>query len=112
MSNYSNRIPPIKIELSKEGFNNFIQFLTELTNSEDQEVKEITTKIKDKLLKYSVPQVAEDGTKKVSIRFYMSESSEIINQFINTLKMYSEVDYYSVLEKVRESYKNSNNSGV
>ena len=107
MSNYSNRIPPIKLVLSKDNFNSFINFLSKIEKDEDKNTSGDAKLIKDKLLKYSIPKKDENGNSIVDIRFYINESSIVINQFIKTLEMFNEVDYYSVLEKVREKYKDS-----
>ena len=95
MSNYSNRIPPIKLVLSKDNFNSFINFLSKIEKDEDKNTSGDAKLIKDKLLKYSIPKKDENG------------NSIVDNQFIQTLEMFNEVDYYSVLEKVREKYKDS-----
>lgn len=108
MSNYSNRIPPVKLVLSKDNFNSFMNFLSEIEKSEDKNISDDAKLIKKKLLKYSIPKIDEKGNSIVDIRFYVNESSIVINQFIQTLEMFNEVDYYSVLEKVREQYKDSN----
>ena len=107
MSNYSNRIPPVKVILSKDNFNSFINFLSKIEKDEDKNTSGDAKLIKDKLLKYSIPKKDENGNLIVDIRFYINESSIVINQFIQTLEMFNEVDYYSVLEKVREKYKDS-----
>ena len=75
---YQKRIPPVKVELSIEKFNLLVEMLTRYTEMSDERVAQLATKMKDKLLRYSIPRTEEEQETKVDIRFYPNEASEII----------------------------------
>lgn len=105
---YQNRTPAIKITIGIAMFNSLLETLN--TESaliqEDEKVINMATKLKEKLLKYSVPRKFEDGIVMVDIRFFPNEASFLLERLItsNVLTDIS-VDYYSVLLKIRESRK-------
>ena len=59
---YQKRIPPVKVELSIEKFNLLVEMLTRYTQMSDERVAQLATKMKDKLLRYSIPRT-EEGTR-------------------------------------------------
>jgi len=61
--------------------------------------------IKEKLLKFSVPYTDDkDKLEMVRLRFYPNEASEMLWQLaLGYTNLKPEVDYYSVLLKVRKS---------
>ena len=80
---YQKRIPPVKVELSIEKFNLLVEMLTRYTQMSDERVAQLATKMKDKLLRYSIPRTEEEQETKVDIRFYPNEASEIIYMLIH-----------------------------
>ena len=106
------RIPPVKVDLSIGKFNYLIEMLTRYTTSNNEKISETATKLKEKLLRYSIPRVTEEQETFVDIRFYPNEASEIIYMLlVNTEDIEIETNYYEVLVNARESLKqdNSNN---
>ena len=67
-----------------------------------------SSKMKDKLLRYSVPIAEEDGTTIVDIRFY---NNEIVDLFMILFYEIGNIpintNYYEVLLSVREKIKKS-----
>lgn len=103
---YQKRIPPIKVELSIEKFNYLIEMLTRYEQEENERIKSLATKLKDKLLRYSIPRKDEEQEIFIDIRFYPNEASEIIYMLIvNSENLPVETNYYEVLLKVREAKK-------
>lgn len=109
MSGFSSRIPPVKVIVDKELYNKLVYSLT-MDEETGGEVNEKIKKLKDKLLTYSVPHIDEDGTIEVDVRFYVNEAEIIIKELLMILEdnIQCDVDYYSVLEKVRSSRQNNN----
>ena len=105
---YSKRIPPIKIKLNVDEYNKLLEILENMIDSDNGNYSNKSSKMKDKLLRYSVPITEEDGTTIVDMRFYNNEIVdlfmilfyEIGNISINT-------NYYEVLLSVREKIKKS-----
>ena len=56
---YQKRIPPVKVELSIEKFNLLVEMLTRYTQMSNERVAQLATKMKDKLLRYSIPRSEE-----------------------------------------------------
>ena len=52
---YSKRIPPIKIKLNINEFNKLNEILENITNSDNEFYSKKSVKLKEKLLRYSVP---------------------------------------------------------
>ena len=57
---YQKRIPPVKVELSIEKFNLLVEMLTRYTQMSNERVAQLATKMKDKLLRYSIPRTEEE----------------------------------------------------
>ena len=105
---YQKRIPPVKVELSIEKFNLLVEMLTQMS---DERVAQLATKMKDKLLRYSIPRTEEEQETKVDIRFYPNEASEIIYMLIyNVEDLEISTNYFEVLQKVREAKKQEMNN--
>lgn len=103
---YSSRIPPIKVKLSTSDFNSLVEILNIQTESEIEEISIKSSKIKDKILKYSVPLENEDGII-VDIRFYPNEIVDVFYIIFNGIKddVTVETDYFEILKKGREDLK-------
>lgn len=103
---YQKRIPPVKVELTIEKFNYLIEMLTRYTSDENERIKTLSTKLKEKLLRYSIPRATEEHETFIDIRFYPNEASDIIYMLIvNAEEIPVETNYYEVLLKVREAKK-------
>ena len=75
---YQRRIPPVKVELTIGKFNYLIEMLTRYLNDENERIKNLSTKLKEKLLRYSIPRETEENETFIDVRFYPNEASEII----------------------------------
>lgn len=104
---YSKRIPPIKIKLNVDEFNKLVEVLNNMIDYEDERIAQKSSKMKDKLLRYSVPITEEDGTEMVDMRFYNNEITDLFYVlFYGIENMISiETNYYDVLVRVREKIK-------
>ena len=108
---YQKRIPPIKVELTIEKFNYLIEILTRYSNDENESIKTLSTKLKEKLLRYSIPREMEENEAFVDIRFYPNEASDIIYMLIvNAEEIPVETNYYEVLLNVRKNKKEEHQS--
>ena len=103
---YQRRIPPVKVELTIGKFNYLIEMLTRYLNDENERIKNLSTKLKEKLLRYSIPRETEENETFIDVRFYPNEASEIIYMLIvNAEEIPVDTNYYEVLLKVREAKK-------
>ena len=104
---YSKRIPPIKIKLKVDEFNKLVEVLNNMIDYENERIAQKSSKMKDKLLRYSVPITEEDGTEMVDMRFYNNEITDLFYVlFYGIENMISiETNYYDVLVRVREKIK-------
>lgn len=104
---YSKRIPPIKIKLNVDEFNKLVEVLNNMIDYENERIAQKSSKMKDKLLRYSVPLTEEDGTEMVDMRFYNNEITDLFYVlFYGIENMISiETNYYDVLVRVREKIK-------
>ena len=102
---HQSRVPSTKLTLDKDGFNQLVSILEHNINSkiEDNNFSKIAEKLKDKLLKYSVPRTNENNEEYVDVRFFPSESSEIIWQLLVHIPKINIVnDYYLSLIENRK----------
>lgn len=92
---YKKRIPPIKLELTIDMFNNVLSILDNSNN--------VGENLKEKILKYSIPNV-EGSKTSVVIRLFLSEASQLMFLLINNLKSEGKnfYDYYDLLTKNRQ----------
>lgn len=104
---YSKRIPPIKIKLKVDEFNKLVEVLNNMIDYENERIAQKSSKMKDKLLRYSVPITEEDGTEMVDMRFYNNEIIDLFYiLFYGIEDMISiETNYFDVLVRVREKIK-------
>lgn len=100
---YQKRIPPIKVDLSIEKFNYLIEILTRYTTTDNELMKKLATKLKEKLLKYSISRTNDEQEKFIDVRFYPNEASEIIYMLVANIEdIQVENNYYETLLKSRE----------
>ena len=104
---YSKRIPPIKIKLNINEFNKLNEILENLKNSDNELYSKKSSKLKEKLLRYSVPIINENEETKVYIRLYNNEIVDLFYiLFYGIEDMISvETNYFDVLMQVREKIK-------
>lgn len=104
---YSKRIPPIKIKVDIRSFNFLVEILSIHAEREDEVLAKKSSKMKDKLLRYSVPFETEEKGTLIDIRFYPNEAEDLIYILFNSIDEFEvNTNYYEVLLKVRESLKN------
>ena len=104
---YSKRIPPIKVKLNVDEFNKLVEILNNMIDFEDEKISQKSSKIKDKLLRYSVPIKEDDGTEMVDMRFYNNEITDLFYILFYGVEdiITIETNYYDVLIRVREKLK-------
>lgn len=104
MSGYPNRVPPIKLMLDKDYYNNLIQVLVNNEKCSDEIIRNEATKLKKKLLTYSVPRENE-GIIEIDARFYNNEASQLFYQFMYFNKDFIDVkdDYLNILKETRSN---------
>ncbi len=104
---YSKRIPPIKLKLSIDNFNKLVDMLNNMTEYTDENIANKSSKLKDKLLRYSVPLTSDDGENIIDIRCYQNEIVDLFYILFYGIGdgMTVETNYYEVLVKVRENIK-------
>ena len=104
---YSKRIPPIKVKLNVNEFNKLVEILNNMIDFEDEKISQKSSKIKDKLLRYSVPIKENDGTEMVDMRFYNNEITDLFYILFYGVEdiITIETNYYDVLIRVREKLK-------
>lgn len=99
---YSKRIPPLKVELTTSRFNCLVEFLE---NIDDEEKRETAIKLKEKLLKYSIPVITESDTL-VAVRFFNQEIVQLSHLLIDNVINNDEVtNYYEILIENRKKVK-------
>lgn len=93
------RTPGIKLTLDKALFNKLIYALDFNINLNvaEENLSVIATKLKDKLLKYSVPRLSADNVEFVDVRFFQSEAADMIWQLLLLSEKNNGEDYYSFL---------------
>ena len=89
---FQTKKPPIRIMVDIDTFNNLVELVSIVVQEGDERNSKYAEKMKDKLLKYSIPRVDENGETNIDI-------------LMATLDLKPETDYYEVLKKVRESFK-------
>ncbi len=104
---YSKRIPPIKVKLNVNEFNKLVEILNNMIDFENEKISQKSSKIKDKLLRYSVPIKEDDGTEMVDMRFYNNEITDLFYILFYGVEdiITIETNYYDVLIRVREKLK-------
>lgn len=104
MSGYLNKIPPISLVFDIDYYNMLIQVLTNNEKLGDENIKLRATKLREKLLTYSVPRKIEDNIE-IDVRLYNNEASQIIYQlmFFFEKDINIEDDFYGALKTIREN---------
>ena len=106
---YSTKIPSIKVKASIDKFNRLVEILNIQSVNSDDYISNKSTKLKNKLLKFSVPKEDDEG-KFVDIRFYQNEVLDMFKILFDGIKdeVGYETDYYQILLEAR-SQLNKNN---
>ncbi len=98
---WENRTPSVKLILGKNLFNKLLGVLefNENLKIEDENFSEIASKLKNKILTYSVPKEKdEEGIEYVDIRFFTKEASDMIWQLLSLVDRVNEdKDYHAIL---------------
>lgn len=102
---YQTRKPPIRIVVNISQFNKLVELVSRYSKVDDERTSKYAEKMKEKLLRYSVPHTEEDGTETIDIRFFNNEAQDVIYYLMNSLNIEVETNYYEVLLKVREQNK-------
>ena len=104
---YEKKSPSIKLLIGRELFDKLVGLLETNMNLEieDEKFSKIAEKLKNKLLKYSIPKI-ENDMEYVDIRFFPSEASDVIWQLLAVIKTNVDKDYYSTLIDNRKQLKN------
>lgn len=110
---YVKRVPPIKLVLTIKEFNILVGALTKNIDEIDNEtIKEFALLTKEKLLKYSISHELDEDNIEIDTRLYLNEAADIISQLLIYIgKRSNEINYYQVLLKVQESFKNQDYKG-
>ncbi len=104
---WQEREPSVKINMDKTVFNVLVDILNYNSQIELPEsgFADDAKRLKEKLLRYSVPKIEEDR-EYVDVRFFPREASDIIWQLLIMNKPKEDTeDYYSILLKNREERK-------
>ena len=102
---YSTKIPSIKVKESIDKFNRLVEILNIQSVNNDEYISNKSTKLKNKLLKFSVPKEDDEG-KFVDIRFYQNEILDIFKIVFDVIKdeIAPEEDYYQILLEARSKF--------
>lgn len=105
---YSTRKPSVQLTIDTDFFNKLVSILNfnNATNIDDENFSAVAEKLKNKLLRYSVPRVNDEGKKFVDVRFFPNEAGDMIWQLLawgNDINI--EEDYFSILKQNREDKK-------
>lgn len=103
---FQTRKPPVRIMVDIERFNSLVELVSIVAERGEERKSQYAQKMKDKLLRYSIPRTDENGETTIDIRFFNNEAQDLISFLVATLDIRTETNYYEVLTKVRESYKN------
>lgn len=102
---YSTKIPSIKVKASIDKFNRLVEILNIQSVNNDEHISNKSAKLKNKLLKFSVPKEDDEG-KFVDIRFYQNEILDIFKIVFDVIKdeIDPEEDYYQILLEARSQF--------
>ena len=105
---YSTRKPSVQLTIDTDFFNKLVSILNfnNATNIDDENFSAVAEKLKNKLLRYSVPRVNDEGKEFVDVRFFPNEAGDMIWQLLawgNDINI--EEDYFSILKQSREDKK-------
>lgn len=106
---YSSKIPSLKVKTSIDSFNKLVEVLSIQSNCIDENIVKKSMKLKDKLLKYSIPK-NENEEEFVDIRFYQNELLDLFHILFDSMKddIEYETNYYNLLLESRDKFKNNN----
>lgn len=96
---HKSRRPPIHLNIEKNRFNSFLNYLNNISNDENS-----SKLITEKLLKYSIPFKNRENFEFVEINFFVDEVGDLIYLLFNSITFDNSnyVDYYSILLKLKE----------
>ena len=105
---YSTRKPSVQLTIDTDFFNKLVSILNfnNATNIDDENFSAVAEKLKNKLLRYSVPRVNDEGKEFVDVRFFPNEAGDMIWQLLawgNDIEI--QEDYFSILKQNREDKK-------
>ena len=105
---HQTRKPSVQLTIDTDFFNKLVSILNlnNATNIEDENFSSVAEKLKNKLLRYSVPRVNDEGKEFVDVRFFPNEAGDMIWQLLawgNDIEI--QEDYFSILKQNREDRK-------
>jgi hypothetical protein len=104
---YAKRTPPIKMKVDIDSFNLLVELVNRYTEVDDERISVKSTKMKDKLLRYSVPIEDDEKGTIIDIRLFNNEAEDLIYMLFNNVpNIEIKANYFDVLLKVREEIKN------
>lgn len=108
---YSNRTPSIKLKVGVDTFNSLIEFIVKKEQSSEEVIRNKATKLKEKLLRYSIPTTNEENEDLIEMRFFPNESGNMIDILLYAVDgITPSEDYYNVLIETRNKIKNQRNN--
>ncbi|MBQ8424458.1 MAG: hypothetical protein IJY25_00180 [Bacilli bacterium] len=106
---HAKRKPPIKMKADIRGYNFLVEILSIHAERDNEKLSNKASKLKDKILRYSVPFETEDKDTLIDIRFYNNEAEDLIEILFNSIDEFEvNANYFEVLLKVRESIQKEN----
>lgn len=107
---WQSKSPSIRLSIDKSLFNKLMSVLdfNISLNIEEENFSSTASKLKEKLMTYSVPRInEEDNTEFVDVRFFPNEAGNMIWQLLSRASSYIEnEDYYNVLKENRKKLEN------
>lgn len=97
---HQTRTPSTKLTLDKNLYNQLLGILDMNIQMEikDENFSVIAEKLKNKIMKYSVPRISDEDVEFVDVRFFPNEASDMIWQLLlRAEKNENTIDYYSTL---------------
>lgn len=105
---FKTRKPPISMNIEVKKFNEGVEILSTITvdKSFPEKMRCKATKLKDKILKYSIPFQTEAGEELVAIRLFQNEAVDFLYLLLFKNDNISiKTDYYKILLEEREKIK-------
>ena len=108
--NYQKQLPKIKVVLDIESFNQLVELLSRYEEYDGERVANKCTRLKEKIMKYSVPHEDDEQNVFIDIRFFPNEATDLIYLLLSNIKeIIANDNYYAILLKAKESIKENNN---
>lgn len=105
---YEKKTPSICATLSVNNYNKLIQLLTDIEHIDIEEVREKGLKMKEELLKYSIPK--SDG---VNSKFYPSQIKVVLYILLTNIRNINiSNNYYEMLLNNRKKYEEKKEENV